>query len=337
MLGGALFAGLISSASAAPQPATISTATVSQLRPLFTYGTGNPHGHAGAPAVSGTTLFLLTPFPHTLSAFDLARPGFPRKWQYQPEQDGRAEGLACCDTVNAGPTVLGGDVLITTLDGHVTALDGETGQVHWDVRPADLGQGETLAGAPVTVGGALLVGNSGDDFGARGWIAALDPRDGRQLWRRFSTGSDSDVGIDAGTRPTQAEPDAGLHSWSNSGWQHGGGEVSGPIAAEADGTAVYHGTGHAAPWNPDQRLGDNKWTSSLFARDPKTGAVRWVVQLARHDDFSLGSTAIDAAGRQGLARSGPQAPDPSRPERLYLRARPDQRRDPVGETLYDRE
>ena len=66
--------------------------------------------------------------------------------------------------------------------------------------------------------------------------------------------------------------------------------MSGPIVADSEGATIYHGAGHAAPWNPDQRLGDNRWTSSLFARDVKTGAVRWVDQLARHDDFALGST-----------------------------------------------
>ena len=111
-----------------------------------------------------------------------------------------------------------------------------------------------------------------------------------EVWRRFSTGRDLDVGIDTGTTATGTGPDAGVHSWSNEGWQHGGGEVSGPIVADSDGATIYHGAGHAAPWNPDQRLGDNRWTSSLFARDVKTGAVRWVDQLAHHDDFALGST-----------------------------------------------
>jgi hypothetical protein len=66
-----------------------------------------------------------------------------------------------------------------------------------------------------------------DDYGARGWIAALAAGTGHDVWRRFSTGRDLDVGIDAGTRATGGEPDAGLHSWSNDGWQHGGGESVG--------------------------------------------------------------------------------------------------------------
>jgi lanthanide-dependent methanol dehydrogenase len=237
---------------------TISAANVSALRPVFAFRTGNPHGHAGSPVVSGDTLFVLTPFPHTLYSFDIRRSGFPVKWTYQPEPNGQAEGLACCDTLNARSATSGKNVLITTLDGHVVALDAETGSTRWDVVPADLGRGDTLTGAPEVVGPYVLVGNSGDDYGARGWMAALDAGTGHELWRRFSTGPDLDVGIDAGTRLTAAEPDAGVHSWSSDGWQHGGGEVSGPIVADTDGATIYHGAGHAAPWNPDQRLGDNR-------------------------------------------------------------------------------
>jgi hypothetical protein len=93
---------------------------------------------------------VLTPFPHTLYAFDLRRSGFPLKWTFRPEADGQAEGLACCDTLNAGPTNSGKDVLITTLDGHVVALDAETRSTHWDAVLADLASGETLTGASVS-------------------------------------------------------------------------------------------------------------------------------------------------------------------------------------------
>jgi outer membrane protein assembly factor BamB len=90
--------------------------------------------------------------------------------------------LACCDTLNAGPRMSGKDVLITRLDGHVVAIDAETGSTHWDVAPADLARGETLTGAPEVVGPYVLVGDSGDDYGARGWIAALDAGTGHGFW-----------------------------------------------------------------------------------------------------------------------------------------------------------
>jgi PQQ-dependent dehydrogenase (methanol/ethanol family) len=46
---------------------------------------------------------------------------------------------------------------------------------------------------------------------------------------------------------------------------------------------IYYGTGNPGPWNPDQRPGDNKWTSSAFARDPDTGEAVWAYQWSPHD------------------------------------------------------
>ncbi len=326
-------------ALAETNPPAISVATVSQLRPVLAFRTGSPHGHAGAPAVSGSNLFVLTPFPHTLFAFDLARPGFPLKWQFQPKQDGRAEGLACCDTINAGPTVVGG----RRAHHHARrprdrARSGQRRRAIGMSSPADLGKGETLTGAPAAVDGA----RPGRQQRRRLRRARLD-RGARCRGRAGSFGAGS---APARMRTSASTPERGrpgpsrtpaLHSWSNAGWQHGGGEVSGPIVADPDGATVYHGTGHAAPWNPDQRLGDNSWTSSLFARDAKTGAVRWVDQLARHDDFALGSTGALLLADRDWHGAAPQAADPPRPERLSLRARPDDGRDPVGASLHDRE
>jgi lanthanide-dependent methanol dehydrogenase len=44
--------------------------------------------------------------------------------------------------------------------------------------------GETMTMAPLVVNGKVLVGNSGGEFGVRGWIAALDAGDGELLWHR---------------------------------------------------------------------------------------------------------------------------------------------------------
>jgi PQQ-dependent dehydrogenase (methanol/ethanol family) len=46
---------------------------------------------------------------------------------------------------------------------------------------------------------------------------------------------------------------------------------------------VYYGTGNPGPWNAEQRPGDNKWTSGVFARDPDTGQARWFYQVTPHD------------------------------------------------------
>jgi outer membrane protein assembly factor BamB len=90
---------------------------------------------------------------------------------------------------------------LNTLDGHTIALDGETGQVRWDVTPASLAAGETLASSPLVAGDRIIIGSAGDDFGARGWVAGLDAGTGATVWKRYDTGPDGDVGIGAGFNP----------------------------------------------------------------------------------------------------------------------------------------
>ena len=48
---------------------------------------------------------------------------------------------------------------------------------------------------------------------------------------------------------------------------------------------VFYGTSNPGPWNPDQRPGDNKWSSGLFARDISTGQAVWFYQSTPHDLF----------------------------------------------------
>jgi len=46
---------------------------------------------------------------------------------------------------------------------------------------------------------------------------------------------------------------------------------------------IYYGTANPGPWNPEQRPGDNKWSSTIFARDPDNGEAVWAYQLSPHD------------------------------------------------------
>jgi glucose dehydrogenase len=183
---------------------------------------------------------------------------------------------------------------LNTLDGWTIALDTETGATLCAVRTADPSSGETLPAAPLPSGDTVLLGNAGDRFGVRGWIAALDAADGRILWRRYSTGPDAAVGIGADFRPVQqtdVAAERGVTSWPLSAWQQGGGTVPGVILRDEATGLILHGTGYAAPWVPDQRQGDNRWTSGLFVRDAKTGMARWFLPINTHDLYGLGATA----------------------------------------------
>ena len=260
---------------------------VSRLKPVVSFRTGTRGAQGGAPLVVGSTLYFLTSFPHVLFALDLNRPGAAVRWQFAPEHDPLAAGLACCSRVEHGPVFGAGHIYFSTLDGRVIALDPDTGQVTWNVVVADIHNGETLVSPPTMLGNELLIGNAGDDFGARGWIVALDANSGREIWRRYSTGPDQDVGI------IPAGQDRGSKTWPGESWLHGGGGVAAPVLVDPDLGLAFHSTGPPSPWNPEPRPGDNAWTSGIFARELKTGAVRWFAALHPHNLYAWAEDIAD--------------------------------------------
>jgi PQQ-dependent dehydrogenase (methanol/ethanol family) len=77
--------------------------------------------------------------------------------------------------------------------------------------------------------------------------------------------------------------DAGVTSWSPDQWRLGGSTVWGWISYDPTENLIYYGTGNPGVWNPDLRPGDNKWSSSIIARNPQTGEARWAYQVVPHD------------------------------------------------------
>jgi len=264
----------------------ITTSNVAQLRPVFTFSTGVLRGHEAAPIVAGSTMYLVTPYPNFVYALDLSKAGAPLKWKFEPKPAAAAQGQACCDVVNRGGVFDDGRFFFNTLDGQTIALDANTGQQLWRTQLADINRGETITMAPLVVKGKVLVGNSGGEYGTRGWLTALDARNGSIAWRAFSTGTDKDVLIGPDYKPFYAKErgtDLGVSSWQPEGWKTGGGNVWGWLSYDPAMNLVYYGTANPAPWNPHQRPGDNKWTSGIFARNPDNGEARWFYQLSPHD------------------------------------------------------
>lgn len=266
----------------------VDASTVGRLGVAWTFSTGMVSGHEGAPLVVGDTMYLVTPFPNILYAFDLNRPGAPLRWQYDPKPVGAAKGVACCDLVNRGAAYAAGAIFFNTLDGKTVAVDAATGQLKWTTQLADVNKGETMTMAPLVVKGKVLVGNSGGEFGVRGWLTALEAGSGAVAWRAYSTGPDKDVLIGPNFKPFYAGDrgaDLGITTWPAEAWRTGGGTVWGWISYDAELDLIYYGTSNPGPWNPDQRPGDNKWTAGVFARAPETGEARWYYQTSPHDLF----------------------------------------------------
>jgi lanthanide-dependent methanol dehydrogenase len=270
----------------------INASNVKDLKPAWAFSTGVLRGHEAAPLVVGDTMYLVTPFPNILYALDLTQQG-ALKWSYRPEPDPAAKGVACCDVVNRGAAYADGRIYFNTLDMHTVAVDAESGKEIWKTRLGDIRMGETMTMAPLVVKGKVLVGNSGGELGVRGWLTALDAATGKIAWRAHSTGPDKDVLIGKSFKPFYAadrEPDLGVKTWHPDGWRTGGGTVWGWISYDPELDLIYYGTSNPAPWNGDQRPGDNKWTASLFARRPDTGEAIWAYQWNPHDAHDYDGT-----------------------------------------------
>jgi alcohol dehydrogenase (cytochrome c) len=265
---------------------TINTTNVQTLHVVTTLSTGIPHGHEGQPLVVNNTMYVVTPFPNNLLAIDLTKPGGALKWAYEPHPDSTAVGIACCDVVNRGAHYADGKIVYNLLDAHTVAVDAETGKELWRTKVGNIDVGETITGAPLIVKDKVIVGTSGAEMGVRGYVAALDLKTGKDLWRAFNTGPDADVKIGPSFHAFYAKDqgkDLGVSSWPADQWKLGGATVWGWISYDPGTNLFYYGTANPGVWNPDLRLGDNKWSCAIMARDADNGELRWAYQVVAHD------------------------------------------------------
>ena len=252
----------------------INTENVKTLKVAWTFSTGVLRGHEGGPLVVGNTMYVHTPFPDVVYALDLTKEGAPVKWKYVPTQDSKVIPVACCDTVNRGVAYADGSIFLNQLDATTVALDAETGKELWKVKQGDYKNGQTITSAPMVVKDKVISGISGGEFGVRGFVTANDTKTGKQLWRMYSTGPEAEVGF-TGTDNEK--------SWKGDEWKRGGGTTWGWYSYDPELNLFYYGTGNPGSWNPDQRPGDNKWSMTIFARDPDTGKAKWAYQKTPHD------------------------------------------------------
>jgi PQQ-dependent dehydrogenase (methanol/ethanol family) len=265
----------------------INARNASKLQVAWTFSTGVLRGHEGAPLVIGDVMYLTTPFPNTVYALDLNNQG-KILWKYEPKQDPNVIPVMCCDTVNRGVAFGDGKIFLHQADTTLVALDAKTGKVVWSVKTDDPGKGATGTNAPMVVKDKVYVGVSGGEFGVRGWIAAYSTKDGHQIWRAYSEGPDSDLLVDPQKTTMLGKPigaDSSLKSWQGDEWKIGGGDTWGWYSYDPQLNLIYYGSGNPSTWNPKQRPGDNKYSMTIFARDPDTGMAKWVYQMTPHDQW----------------------------------------------------
>jgi alcohol dehydrogenase (cytochrome c) len=140
---------------------------------------------------------------------------------------------------------------------------------------------------PLIVDGKVIVGGSGGELGVRGYVAAYDAKDGKELWRTF-------------TIPGEGEP--GHDTWQGDDWKTGGGSAWMTGTYDKDLKTIYWGVGNAAPWPGDSHPGDNLYTSSVLALDPNNGKIKTYHQYHQNDSWDWDE--VDAPMLVDLQRDG---------------------------------
>jgi polyvinyl alcohol dehydrogenase (cytochrome) len=167
----------------------------------------------------------------------------------------------------------------------VVALDAETGRLLWkshvDDQPAT-----QMTGSLVLDAGKLYVPiSSGEEFFAtlpnyqcckfRGAVAALDAATGRILWKTYTTPNAPQAFKNASGRPM---------------FGPAGGAVWSAPTIDTKRHLVYVGTGNS--YTEIAHAGSD----AVIALDMDTGAIRWINQLTKGDDYVIGCYPGQARG-----------------------------------------
>jgi quinohemoprotein ethanol dehydrogenase len=209
-------------------------------------------------------------------------------WQYDPKVDRAVGHNACCDVVNRGVAVWKGKVYVAALDGRLIALDAKTGKVAWSVVTVDQSKPYTITMAPRIVKGKVMLGNSGSEYGVRGYVSAYDAADGKLIWRFYTVPGDP-------SKPFENKAmEAAAKTWSGNWWAvGGGGSPWDAMSYDPETNLLLFGTGNGVPWDEKARSpkgGDNLYLSSIVAVNADTGAYAWHFQTTPGDSWDFDST-----------------------------------------------
>jgi len=264
----------------------INASNVGKLQVAWTFSTGVLRGHEGGPLIIGNVMYVHTPFPNKVYALDLANEN-KIIWSYEPKQDPNVIPVMCCDTVNRGLAYADGKIFLHQADDKLVALNAKNGNLEWTAVNGDPSKGQTGTSAPMVVKDKVLVGTSGGEFGVQCSMTAYNIKDGKQAWKAYSEGPDDQILFNEATT-SLGKPvgkDSSLKTWEGDQWKIGGGCTWGWLAYDPSLDLVYYGSGNPSTWNPKQRPGDNKWSMTIFARNPDNGMAKWVYQMTPHDEW----------------------------------------------------
>ena len=285
----------------------INADNVKTLGLAWYYDLDTDRGQEATPVVVDGVMYITTAWS-MVKAFD-ARTG-KLLWDFDPKVGREILIHVCCDAVNRGVAVWKGKVYVGTIDGRLIALDAATGKPVWSVQTTDREKPYTITSAPRAINDKIVIGNSGSEYGVRGYMSAYDAASGKLIWRTYTVPGDPAKGFENPAMQLAAK------TWSGKWWESGGGGTPwGGISYDPDLDLMYFGTANGTEWDQKHRSpkgGDNLYLASIIALNASTGEYVWHYQVVPGDvwdydatqDVVLADLTIDGKVRKVAMQAG---------------------------------
>jgi len=167
----------------------------------------------------------------------------------------------------------------------------------------------TITQAPRVIKGRVIIGNSGAEYGVRGYISAYDAETGALAWRFYT------VPGDPAKSPENPILTEAAKTWRGEWWKSGGGgTVWESLSYDPEFNLIYFGVSNGLEWNQSYRSesqGDNWFLSSIVAVNADTGDYVWHYQATPGEEWDfdavqqliLADLTIDGVTRKVLMQA----------------------------------
>jgi quinohemoprotein ethanol dehydrogenase len=268
----------------------IHSGNVSRLGLAWTYDIGSSSGHLEATPLISDGVLYGTGTWSTVYALDARTGRLIWKWDPVIVRSGEYKPSVCCGPVNRGVALYQGKLYVGLLDGRLVALDAKTGQGRWAVQTTPTEQQYSMTAQPRIYRGKVIVGNSGSEFGIRGYTSAYDAETGKLLWRTYHVPGDPSKPFESKAMEFAAKTWDPQTEWWKTG---GGGSNWDSYSYDPEADLIYVGTGQGTPWNSESRTpkyGDSLYICSILALRGATGEQVWYYQTTPGDSWDYDST-----------------------------------------------
>jgi len=267
----------------------INDRTVQRLGLAWYDDLGTYHGIEATPLAVDGVLYNVSAF-NIVTAYD-GKTG-RKLWTYDPKVERQWSRLACCGAGTRGIAAWNGKIYVAALDGRLIALDAKTGKPVWTVQTFDRAHAYSITGAPRVFDGKVVIGNSGADYGVRGFVTAWDAETGRKLWKFYTVPGNPADGPDH--EASDSAMKIALPTWAGQWWKYGGGGTAwDSLVYDPKLKLIYIGTGNGGTnsWHfRSADKGDNLFLCSIVAVNAETGRYVWHYQMVPEDDWDFTCT-----------------------------------------------